>query len=131
MERDRLLRRRRNEKVNDLGFIKALVPRVDPGHERPIYFVGYSNGGRMAYRLACADPGLFSGMAAVKADPMPGCVISKPENVIVVSSHDDPSSRTPRGRRAGKNPRLRSRSAGSGPPSTAPGPRRSRPIATS
>jgi polyhydroxybutyrate depolymerase len=78
-------------KVNDLGFLKALVPRVDPGRRRPIYFVGYSNGGRMAYRLACADPGLFNGMAAVKADPMPGCVITKPENVLVVSSHDDPS----------------------------------------
>ena len=98
-------------KVNDLGFLRVLVPRVDPGRERPIYFVGYSNGGRMAYRLACADPGLFSGMAAVKADPMPGCVISKPENVLERPRTTTRRSRTPRGRRAGKSPRLRSRSA--------------------
>ena len=77
-------------KVNDLAFLKALVHKVDPGHRRPIYFVGYSNGGRMAYRLECSDPGLFNGMVAVKADPMPGCVVTKPQNVLVISALDDP-----------------------------------------
>ena len=75
--------------VNDVGFIKALVPRIDPGRERPVYIVGYSVGGRLAYRLACTDPALFDGMAAVKADPMPGCVVTTPMNVIVFSSMDD------------------------------------------
>jgi polyhydroxybutyrate depolymerase len=77
------------ENINDVGFIKALVPRIDPGHARPIYVVGYSVGGRLAYRLACTDPALFDGMAAVKADPMPGCVVTTPMNVIVFSSMDD------------------------------------------
>jgi polyhydroxybutyrate depolymerase len=77
------------ENVNDVGFIKALVPRIDPGRARPIYVVGYSVGGRLAYRLACTDPTLFDGMAAVKADPMPGCMVTKPMNVIVFSSRDD------------------------------------------
>ena len=77
------------ENVNDVGFIKALVPRIDPGRERPVYLVGYSVGGRLAYRLACTDPTLFDGLAAVKADPMPGCVVTKPMNVIVLSSLDD------------------------------------------
>jgi polyhydroxybutyrate depolymerase len=76
-------------KVNDLAFLEALVPKLDPGHARPVYFVGYSNGGRMVYRLECADPGLFDGMAIVKADPMPGCVVTTPMNVIVFSSMDD------------------------------------------
>jgi polyhydroxybutyrate depolymerase len=75
--------------VNDVGFVKALVAKLDPGHARPIYVVGYSNGGRLAYRLACTDPTLFDGMAAVKADPMPGCVVTKPMNIIVFSSLDD------------------------------------------
>jgi polyhydroxybutyrate depolymerase len=75
--------------VNDVGFLEALVPTIDPGHARPIYVVGYSNGGRLAYRMACTDPTLFDGMAAVKADPMPGCVVTKPENVIVFSSLND------------------------------------------
>jgi polyhydroxybutyrate depolymerase len=77
------------ENVNDVGFIKALVPRIDPGRERPVYIVGYSVGGRLAYRLACTDPALFDGLAAVKADPMPGCVVTKPMNVIVLSALDD------------------------------------------
>jgi polyhydroxybutyrate depolymerase len=77
------------ENVNDVGFIEALVPKIDPGHARPIYVVGYSVGGRLAYRLACTDPTLFDGMAAVKADPMPGCVVTTPMNVIVFSSMDD------------------------------------------
>jgi len=77
------------ENINDVGFIKALVPKIDPGHTRPIYVVGYSVGGRLAYRLACTDPTLFDGMAAVKADPMPGCVVTTPMNVIVFSSQND------------------------------------------
>jgi polyhydroxybutyrate depolymerase len=77
------------ENINDVGFIEALVPQIDPGHARPIYVVGYSVGGRLAYRLACTDPTLFDGMAAVKADPMPGCVVTTPMNVIVFSSQND------------------------------------------
>jgi polyhydroxybutyrate depolymerase len=77
--------------VNDVAFLEALVPKVDPGHSRPVYFVGYSNGGRMAYRLECTDPGLFNGMVAVKADPLPGCVVTKPQNVLVLSAKDDPA----------------------------------------
>jgi polyhydroxybutyrate depolymerase len=75
--------------VNDVGFIKALVPKLDPGRTRPIYVVGYSNGGRLAYRLACTDPTLFDGMVALKADPMPGCVVTTPQNVLVFSSIND------------------------------------------
>jgi polyhydroxybutyrate depolymerase len=77
------------ENIDDVGFIKALVPAIDPGRARPIYIVGYSVGGRLAYRLACTDPTLFDGMAAVKADPMPGCVVTQPMNVLVFSSLDD------------------------------------------
>ncbi len=77
------------ENINDVGFIEALVPKLDPGHTRPIYVVGYSVGGRLAYRLACTDPTLFDGTAVVKADPMPGCVVTKPMNFIVFSSMDD------------------------------------------
>jgi polyhydroxybutyrate depolymerase len=75
--------------VNDIAFLEALVHKIDPGHSRPIYFVGYSNGGRMAYRLGCTDPGIFDGMVALKADPMPGCTVTKPQNVLVFSALDD------------------------------------------
>jgi poly(3-hydroxybutyrate) depolymerase/surface polysaccharide O-acyltransferase-like enzyme len=75
--------------VNDVGFIQALVKQVDPGNERPIYLMGYSNGGRLAYTLACKDPLLFDGIAAVKADPMPWCDISVPQKILQVASTDD------------------------------------------
>ena len=75
--------------VDDVGFLEALVPKIDPGHARPIYVVGYSDGGRLAYRLACTDPSLFDGMVSVKADPMPGCVVTTPMNVLVFASMDD------------------------------------------
>jgi poly(3-hydroxybutyrate) depolymerase/surface polysaccharide O-acyltransferase-like enzyme len=75
--------------VNDVGFIEALVKKVDPGNTRPIYLMGYSNGGRLAYTLACEDPLLFDGTAVVKADPMPWCDITVPQKILQVSATDD------------------------------------------
>jgi poly(3-hydroxybutyrate) depolymerase/surface polysaccharide O-acyltransferase-like enzyme len=75
--------------VNDTGFIEALAKKVDPGGSRPIYLMGYSNGGRLAYTIACTDPLLFDGIAAVKADPMPWCDIVVPQKILQVASTDD------------------------------------------
>jgi polyhydroxybutyrate depolymerase len=76
--------------VNDVAFLEALMPKIDPGHVRPLDLVGYSNGGRMAYDLACTDPGLFNAIAIAKADPMPGCNVTKPQSMILIASMDDP-----------------------------------------
>jgi poly(3-hydroxybutyrate) depolymerase/peptidoglycan/LPS O-acetylase OafA/YrhL len=75
--------------VNDVAFIKALVAAVDPGHTRSVTLIGYSNGGRLTYRIACTDPGLVNSYVAVKADPDPGCVVSKPITIIQVAAKDD------------------------------------------
>ena len=75
--------------VNDVGFIEALAKKVDPGNTRPIYLMGYSNGGRLAYTIACTDPLLFNGIAAVKADPMPWCDVVVPQKILQVASTDD------------------------------------------
>jgi poly(3-hydroxybutyrate) depolymerase/surface polysaccharide O-acyltransferase-like enzyme len=75
--------------VNDVGFIEALVKKIDPGNERPIYLMGYSNGARLAYTLACKDPLLFDGTAVVKGDPMPWCNITVPQKILQISSTDD------------------------------------------
>ena len=75
--------------ADDLAFMKALVPAVDPGHARPVYVVGYSNGGRLAYRVACTDPGLFDAYVAVKGGPSPGCIVSKPVTIAQLASLDD------------------------------------------
>jgi polyhydroxybutyrate depolymerase len=75
--------------VDDVAFLKALVARVDPGHAHPIDVVGYSNGGRMAYRMACSTPGVFDKIAVAKADPMPGCVVTEPQTILQIAAKDD------------------------------------------
>ena len=79
-------------KVDDMAFLKALVLAVDPGHARPVYVVGYSNGARLAYRVACTDPRLFDGYAAVKGGPSPDCMVSKPVTIAQLASLDDPET---------------------------------------
>jgi polyhydroxybutyrate depolymerase len=76
--------------VNDLAFLKALVATVDPGRRHGIYVIGYSNGARMAYRVACDDPGLFDGYAVVKGLPTAGCTMRRPVKLIQMDSVNDP-----------------------------------------
>ena len=76
--------------VDDLAFLKALVAKVDPGHARQIYLVGYSNGGRMTFRVACDEPSLFDGYASVKGGPTPGCVMREPVDMIQLAAENDP-----------------------------------------
>ena len=76
--------------VNDLAFLKALAARVNPGGQRRVFVIGYSNGARLAYRVACAKPGLFAGYAMVKGVPTSGCALRKPVNLIQLASFDDP-----------------------------------------
>jgi polyhydroxybutyrate depolymerase len=76
--------------VDDLAFIKALVAQVDPGKQRSIYVLGFSNGARLAYRIACTDPGLFDAYAMVKGAPLPGCTVTAPLTLIELASVDDP-----------------------------------------
>jgi poly(3-hydroxybutyrate) depolymerase len=75
--------------VNDVGFLTQLAARIDPGHVRPIDLVGYSNGGRLAYRMACNAPGVFDEIAVVKADPEESCVVKKPQDILHVAALDD------------------------------------------
>jgi polyhydroxybutyrate depolymerase len=77
--------------INDTGFLTALVADVDPGHRHPVDLVGYSNGGRLAYRIACADPELVDQIAVVKAMPEPGCVVTRPVTILQIDSTNDSS----------------------------------------
>ena len=90
--------------VGDLAFMKALVPAVDPGHARPVYVVGYSNGARLAYLVACTDPGLFDAYAAVKGGPSPSCMPAKPVTIAQLASLDDPESAYKPGAETSKDP---------------------------
>jgi polyhydroxybutyrate depolymerase len=79
-----------DHKVDDAAFLKALVPRLDAGGQRQVDVVGFSNGARLAYRIACTDPALFDAYVMVKGVPLPGCVVRKPVTLIELASVNDP-----------------------------------------
>lgn len=79
------------QRVDDLSFVRDLVAAVDPGHARPVYLVGYSNGGRLAYTVACDDPTLVDGFAIVDAMPLAGCTLGRPITILQVDGTADPA----------------------------------------
>jgi polyhydroxybutyrate depolymerase len=77
--------------IDDVGFIEALVAAVDPGRARPVDLVGYSNGGRLAYTIACQDPTLVDAYAIVDAMPLAnGCTLSRPISILQIDGTVDP-----------------------------------------
>lgn len=80
------------QNVDDVGFARALVAYmaahacVDP---KRVYSTGFSNGGRMSYRLGCEAADVFAAIAPVagtKSFPdlnnTPGCMPSRPLSLI-------------------------------------------------
>jgi polyhydroxybutyrate depolymerase len=81
-----------SQNVDDVGFALALVEHmksracIDPDR---IYAAGFSNGGRMSYRLGCEAANVFAAIAPVagtKSFPdlnnTPGCAPSRPLSLI-------------------------------------------------
>jgi polyhydroxybutyrate depolymerase len=63
-------------RLPDAGFIRAVV--ADSMHTLPVdaarvYLVGYSNGGKLGYALACGEPTPFAAMATYGAAPLAAC----------------------------------------------------------
>jgi polyhydroxybutyrate depolymerase len=80
--------------IDDVAFLRSVVTRVLAGYPaaspRRVYAVGFSNGGRMTYRLACDLPGMFAGIAAVEAVPVFDCSHLRPLNVEIIAQSADP-----------------------------------------
>lgn len=75
--------------IDDVHFLQVLVAAVDSRRLHPVYLVGYSNGGRMAYTVACADPGLVDGYAVVNAMPLHPCAAALPVTILQVAGTAD------------------------------------------
>jgi polyhydroxybutyrate depolymerase len=80
--------------VDDVSFISDVVSRVlasspeaDPSR---VYLAGYSNGGRMAYRMACERPGLFAAVAVFGAVSAIACPALPPTPILIAAGIDDP-----------------------------------------
>jgi len=84
----------RQQQVDDVGFIQAVVTNVfrQLSIERyRIYAAGMSDGGMMAYRLACDLPDIFKAVASVGGtDNTAACTPAKPVSVLHIHARNDP-----------------------------------------
>jgi polyhydroxybutyrate depolymerase len=84
-----------NSRVNDEQFLVDLVKYVSARNNvdsRRVYFIGHSNGGAMAYRIACHHRELVAAMASlagVGQDEMPACGGSDSVGVLHIHGTSD------------------------------------------
>ncbi|MCI0537423.1 MAG: hypothetical protein L0Z50_19585 [Verrucomicrobiales bacterium] len=81
--------------VDDSGYLRGLIEVIGtrfPLDRKRIYAVGHSNGGWMAYRMACEHSDLIAAIASLMgmATGRPGgCVPSQPVNILHVHGSAD------------------------------------------
>lgn len=83
----------RDRNVDDVGFMRHVVDNVSHQLDvdrRRVYATGMSNGGLMAYRLACEAPEVFRAIAPVAGtDNTTHCAPSRPVSVLHIHARDD------------------------------------------
>jgi len=91
------LARRSRESVDDVTFLRALPGAIDanfPVDPHRVYVTGISNGGLMAYRLACDAADVFAAAGAVAANMgvelAARCHPGRPIAIAVLEGTDDP-----------------------------------------
>jgi polyhydroxybutyrate depolymerase len=85
-------------KIDDVGFIKALLDREVMAHgvdAKRVFAAGWSNGAQLAYRLALETPEAFAGVAAISAsvpvkENLDCGEVRKPIPVMVINGTADP-----------------------------------------
>lgn len=83
----------RDDDIDDVGFVRAIHAelgkrfKIDP---QKVFAAGMSNGGMMAYRLACDASDLFTAMTAVAGtDNTRSCQPARPVAVLHIHARDD------------------------------------------
>ena len=83
--------------ADDVAFIRALLPRLAQRHRIDSarrFVAGHSNGGIMAFTLACRMPGAFAAVgtlgAALPVNDVARCANAKPVAVIAIHGTEDP-----------------------------------------
>lgn len=83
----------RDNKVDDVGFIRQVVTMVSGKiniDRQRIYATGMSNGGMMAYRLACEASDLFAAVAPVAGtDNTRECKPQRPVSILHIHARND------------------------------------------
>jgi polyhydroxybutyrate depolymerase len=82
---------------DDITFIRALLARLRARlriDSTRVFVVGWSNGGIMAYTLACRLPGTFAAVGtvggALPVNDLPRCANATPASVIAIHGTEDP-----------------------------------------
>ncbi len=73
--------------VDDVGFLAHVVDLVDmlqPIDRDRVYVAGFSNGGMMALRAACARPDVFAAAASVGGTLQSGCLSPHPSSALLL-----------------------------------------------
>jgi polyhydroxybutyrate depolymerase len=84
---------------DDVSFVSGAVSRVlatvpDADRSR-VFLAGYSNGGRLAYRLTCERPGLFTAVAIFGAVGAFDCPGLSPVPILIAAGTADPELTVP------------------------------------
>lgn len=83
----------RDRGVDDIGFVRALVARVQSQVSidgARVFATGMSNGGMLAHRLACEAPDVFRAVASVAGtDATSRCAPSRPVSVLHIHARND------------------------------------------
>ncbi|MCP4711064.1 MAG: prolyl oligopeptidase family serine peptidase [Planctomycetes bacterium] len=85
-----------NRRVDDLGFIEALLDSISAGYnidQTRVYAAGFSNGGFMSYSLACERSDRFAAIASVTGSMYPfmltTCKAQHPTPILEIhGTHD-------------------------------------------
>lgn len=83
--------------VDDVGFLRLVIEQVQKEYnldKNRIYVAGISNGGMMAYRLACEMPDIIAGIASVSST-MSLAVCAPQDFVSIISFHGTADSLIP------------------------------------
>ncbi|MEA2504244.1 MAG: polyhydroxybutyrate depolymerase [Actinomycetota bacterium] len=77
--------------IDDVSFVATLLhqTQADPALSGS-YLVGYSNGGKVAFRVACADPSLLTALISIHAVPGTACQVGAPVSLLMVAATKDP-----------------------------------------
>lgn len=83
----------RDQNVDDVGFVKKIIGNVTGElnvDRNRIYAAGMSNGGMMAYRLACEMANTFKGIASVAGtDNTTSCIPKAPISILHIHARND------------------------------------------
>ena len=79
--------------TDDVAYLRTMILTVEeqfPVDRSKVFFLGYSNGGMMAYRMLCESPELVTSFVSVAGTNTSGCRASTPRPFLQMSGDDDP-----------------------------------------